>query len=50
VMFVRTRRSPLQRFCSNECKRALERVRERERRRQKQSSNEEGQGILHHGR
>ena len=50
VMFIRTRRSPLQRFCSNECKRALERVRERERRWQKQSSNEEGQGTPHHGR
>jgi hypothetical protein len=30
--FVWTRRSPLQRFCSNRCRRALERVRERERR------------------
>ena len=28
----RTRRSPLQHFCSQECRRALERVRERERR------------------
>ena len=30
--FERTRRSPLQRFCSHECRRALERVLERERR------------------
>jgi hypothetical protein len=45
VMFIRTRRSPLQRFCSNECKRALERVREREKRWQKQSANEEGQEL-----
>jgi hypothetical protein len=30
--FERTRRSPLQRFCSQECRRALERVLERERR------------------
>lgn len=30
--FERTRRSPLQRFCSQECRRALERVWERERR------------------
>jgi hypothetical protein len=30
--FSRTRRSPLQRFCSHDCRRALERVRERERR------------------
>ncbi len=30
--FRRTRRSPLQRFCSHECRRALERVLERERR------------------
>jgi len=30
--FVRSRRSPLQRFCSKRCRRALERVRERERR------------------
>ena len=31
-MFDRSRRSPLQRFCSKECRRALERVWERERR------------------
>ena len=31
-MFVWSRRSPLQRFCSKECRRALERVWERERR------------------
>lgn len=31
-MFDLTRRSPLQRFCSKECRRALERVWERERR------------------
>jgi len=30
--FVRERRSPLQRFCSHACRRALERVEERERR------------------
>jgi hypothetical protein len=30
--FARTRRSPLQRFCSRQCRRALERVLERERR------------------
>jgi predicted nucleic acid-binding Zn ribbon protein len=30
--FERTRRSPLQRFCSHDCRRALERVLERERR------------------
>jgi hypothetical protein len=30
--FQPTRRSPLQRFCSHECRRALERVLERERR------------------
>jgi hypothetical protein len=30
--FKRTRRSPLQRFCSHDCRRALERVLERERR------------------
>jgi hypothetical protein len=30
--FVRERRSPLQRFCSRTCRRALERVQERERR------------------
>jgi len=30
--FQRSRRSPLQRFCSHECRRALERVLERERR------------------
>lgn len=30
--FVRARRSPLQRFCSHACRRALERVQERERR------------------
>ena len=30
--FVRARRSPLQRFCSHTCRRALERVAERERR------------------
>jgi hypothetical protein len=29
---MRERRSPLQRFCSHTCRRALERVRERERR------------------
>jgi len=28
--FVRSRRSPLQRFCTSECRRALERVRDRE--------------------
>ena len=32
VEFDRTRRSPLQRFCSPECRHAFERVRERERR------------------
>jgi len=32
VLFVRTSRSPLQRFCSQECRRALERVLEREQR------------------
>jgi hypothetical protein len=31
-MFDRSRRSPRQRFCSKECRRALERVWERERR------------------
>ena len=30
--FVRTRRSPQQRFCSSACRQAVERVRERERR------------------
>jgi hypothetical protein len=30
--FVRVRRSPLQRFCTHDCRRALERVQERERR------------------
>ena len=32
VGFERGRRSPLQRFCSHDCRRALERVREREQR------------------
>jgi hypothetical protein len=30
--FIKTRRSPMQRFCSHECRRAFERVLERERR------------------
>jgi hypothetical protein len=32
VGFVRARRSPLQRFCSHDCRRALDRVQEREQR------------------
>jgi hypothetical protein len=45
--FVRSRRSPLQRFCSKECRRALERVRQREQRWQQTGP---GQGSTHRRR
>ena len=41
--FVRSQRSPLQRFCSKECRRALQRVWERERRWQERRQVKKGQ-------
>lgn len=48
-MFGRSRRSPLQRFCSQECRRALERVWERERR-WKESEPDKNSRLLSRGK